>query len=83
MRKLAIASLLVAGVALSSSVLAQEAAPQAAPAAPAAQAAPAAMQAAPAAEHKAASHHKSSKHHKSHKKAAKKSDMPATAASGG
>lgn len=41
MRKFAIASLLVAGVALSGSVLAQDAAPQAAPATPSAAAQPA------------------------------------------
>ncbi|WP_199100257.1 hypothetical protein [Dyella sp. ASV21] len=54
MRKFAIASLLVAGVALSGSVLAQNAAPQAAPATPSASAAPAAS---------------SSHHHKKNKSA--------------
>jgi hypothetical protein len=88
-RKFAIASLLVAGVALSGSVLAQQAAPAAAPAA-AQQAAPAAapQTAEPAAEHamtpehKTASHHKSSKHHKSHKKAAKKSEAASASSAG-
>ena len=54
MRKFAIASLLVAGIALSGSVLAQDAAPQAAPASKSASAEPAA----------ASSHHHKNKKHK-------------------
>jgi len=84
-RKFAIASLLVAGVALSGSVLAQQAAPaapqQSAPAA-APQTAEPAAQNAMTPEHKTASHHKSSKHHKSHKKAAKKSEAASASTTG-
>ena len=76
MRKFAIASLLVAGVALCGSVMAQDAAPQAAPA----------TKAAPSAQ----STHSSSHHHKkksdqsgtnTHKGKSAKSALPATTTS--
>ncbi|HKR77198.1 MAG TPA: hypothetical protein VJR95_11055 [Rhodanobacter sp.] len=87
-RKFAIASLLVAGVALSGSVLAQQATPAATPTAPqqttpatAPQTAEPAAENAMTPEHKTTSHHKA-KHHKSHKKAAKKSEPASTSTAG-
>jgi hypothetical protein len=83
MRKLAIASLLVAGVALSGSVLAQAAAPQAAPApapmaAPAAQATPAAH-AAEANEQAAMANEKTAKANVNAAEANEKAAAPKTA----
>jgi hypothetical protein len=78
MRKLLIASLLTAGVALSASVLALPAASQAAT--PTAQAAPAATPAPATDAPKTAAHHKA--HHKSHKHH-KKAARPAATSTGG